>query len=148
MPPSEDALPDPMSSSQNQVQQDIGNNPGQVLGQQSGGQAINISGGTVVFQDSQGRPVRPEELNKLPKVPPLLPYLPDRTEQEYELGKAIQNLMVRPRQQPLLCIVHGDEQQSHDQFLDRLQKVSLPRLLQLNLKTTSIRDYHLKWPAS
>ncbi|MEO1622243.1 MAG: hypothetical protein AAFU53_14585, partial [Cyanobacteria bacterium J06632_3] len=68
--------------------------------------------------------------------------------QEFELGQAIQVLKRQSAQQPLLCIVHGDEWQSHDKFLERLRKVSLPRLLRLNLRQTAIKEYHLKWPAS
>ncbi len=135
-------------SPKNQVQQDIGSNPGQTLGQMSGGRAINISGGQVSFIDSQGNNPSQATLTNKREIPSLLPYLPNRTDQEFELAQAIQKLMGQSPYCPLVCLVHGDELQSHDKFLERLRKVSLPRLLKLNLKQTAIKEYHLKWPAS
>ncbi|MEN8443963.1 MAG: hypothetical protein ABG776_03000 [Cyanobacteria bacterium J06555_13] len=132
----------------NQVNQEIGHNPGQALGHMSGGQAINISGGSVFFQDSQGNSLDPKTLSKRREIPSLLPYLPDRTDQEFELSQAIQMLKDTPSRQPLVCLIHGDEWQSHDKFLERLRKVSLPRLLRLDAKEIAIKEYHLQWPAS
>lgn len=142
MPQSPDPLPD------NQAQQDIGSNLGQALGQMSGGQAINISGGQVSFVDSQGNSSSQEALSKKREIPSLLAYLPNRTDQEFELGKTIQKLTGQSPRRPLLCLVHGDELQSHDKFLERLRKVSLPRLLRLDLQQTAVKEYHLQWPAS
>ena len=132
---------------ENQAQQDIGGSQNQAVGQMSGGQAINISGGSVYFQDSQGRSLEPAMKQKR-EIPSLLPYLLDRTDQEFELGQAIQVMQAQSARHPLLCVVHGDEWQSHDKFLERLRKVSLPRLMRLNLQQTAIKEYHLQWPAS
>lgn len=79
----------------------------------------------------------PSDLPKR-KIPSLLPYLVNRIEQEYELGRVI----VRNSPSPLICIIHGDEFQSHDKFLERLHKVSLPRFL----GEESIKKYHLPSP--
>ncbi|PNJ91567.1 hypothetical protein CEP14_13710 [Cylindrospermopsis raciborskii C04] len=76
----------------------------------------------------------PSDLPKR-KIPSLLPYLVNRIEQEYELGRVI----VRNSPSPLICIIHGDEFQSHDKFLERLHKVSLPRFL----GEESIKKYRL-----
>jgi hypothetical protein len=76
-------------------------------------------------------------------IPTLLPYLCDRSTQEFELEEA---LAARPRNRPLLAIVHGDEYQSHEMFFERLQKVSLPRLLDLG-DLAAVTTYFLRWPA-
>mgnify|MGYP001794153822 CR=1 FL=1 len=138
--------------SENQIQQEIGRNQGQAIGQMYGGQAVDagvfISGGSVVFQNSQDGSLPQALLNVRREIPSLLPYLPNRTAQEFELGQAIQNLFIKTIRQPLVCVVHGDEFQSHDKFLERLRKVSLPRLLKLDLRQTAIKEYHLGWPSS
>ena len=104
--------------SENQIQQEIGRNQGQAIGQMYGGQAVDagvfISGGSVVFQNSQDGSLPQALLNVRREIPSLLPYLPNRTAQEFELGQAIQNLFIKTIRQPLVCVVHGDEFQSHD----------------------------------
>jgi hypothetical protein len=59
-------------------------------------------------------------------IPPLLPYLPDRGEQERYLGKAIQRHA--NKQQPLLCVVHGNHYERGDKFLERLKQDYLPKV--------------------
>jgi len=81
------------------------------------------------------------------EMPSLLPYLPNRAEQEFELNNALQKLLQRASSCPLVCIVHGDELQCHDKFLERLTKVSLPRLLRLNPHQTVIKAFPLNWPS-
>jgi hypothetical protein len=76
------------------------------------------------------------------KIPPLLPYLVNRSQQEYELEKRIKKLIEKTPLSPLICIIHGDEFQSHDKFLERLHKVSLPKCL----GQESIKQYHLPCP--
>ncbi|MBW8873858.1 MAG: DUF4062 domain-containing protein [Acidobacteria bacterium] len=83
------------------------------------------------------------ELGSGRPIPNLLPYLCDRSTQEFELEEA---LAARPRNRPLLAVVHGDEYQSHEMFFERLQKVSLPRLLDLGDQAT-VTSYFLRWPA-
>ena len=148
----QDSFPEKISASENQIQQDIGRNQGQAFGQMYGGQAVDagvfISGGSVVFQNSQGGGLPQALMNGERAVPSLLPYLPNRTDQEFELGRAVQKLMTQTPRRPLVCIVHGDEFQSHDKFLERLRKVSLPRLLRLDLRQTAVKEYHLGWPSS
>lgn len=148
MHPSPESSPEQSSKPTNQAQQDIGNNQGQTFGQMSGGNANNISGSNVYFVDSKGIALDQKGLSAKPVIPSLLPYLPDRTDQEYTLSLAIQKWQSRSKRQPLICLIHGDELQSHDKFLERLRKVSLPRLLNIDLKQTAIKEYHLQWPAS
>src|SRR6476661_1030226 len=70
-----------------------------------------------------------------------LPYLCDCSEQELKLTEAIGR---RRLGKPFVCIVHGDELQSHDDFLFRLQKRILPDLLGLN--EIGIQGYRVPWP--
>jgi hypothetical protein len=67
------------------------------------------------------------------EIPPLLPYLPDRGEQE----DAIEDALSHDAPHPLLCIVHGDQYQSHDQLLRRLKEDTLPSRLQLEVAVTA-----------
>lgn len=76
------------------------------------------------------------------KIPDLLPYLVNRSQQEYELEKALKNFIQKASISPVICIVHGDEFQSHDKFLERLHEVSLPKLL----AQESIKTHHLPSP--
>ena len=148
----QDSLPEQNKKTENEIQQDIARNQGQAIGQMYGGQAVDagifISGGSIVFQNSEGSSLPQSLLNVQREIPSLLPYLPNRTDQEFELGQAIQILFAKTPRQPLVCIVHGDEFQSHDKFLERLCMVSLPRLLRLDPYRTAIKEYHLGWPSS
>ena len=77
-------------------------------------------------------------------VPTLLPYLCDRSAQEDRLDSALQKHKKGPLlQRPLICIVHGNEQESHDKFKERLLRQTFPRCLEIDLE---IQDYLLKWP--
>jgi inactive STAND len=81
------------------------------------------------------------------KIPALLPYLLNRSEQKDELEKALQNYLKKPSFSPLVCIIHGNQFQSHDRFLERLKKLSLPEWIGLDPSQTSIKDCILCWPA-
>ncbi|MBF0464528.1 MAG: caspase family protein [Nitrospirae bacterium] len=52
----------------------------------------------------------------------LLPYMPDRDKQEGKIERAIRNIQKSDSKHPLLCVTHGDEQQSHDKFVERLEE--------------------------
>jgi iSTAND domain-containing protein/TIR domain-containing protein len=70
--------------------------------------------------------------------PPPPPYLCDRIEQEEELRAALhQHRRVKP-QRPMVCLVHGNENEAHSEFLCRLQSRKLPKFL--NLDKLSVRD--------
>lgn len=113
----------------------------------SGGYALNVSGGTVNISSPAQDASLPQQRPNAQQIPSLLPYLPDRIEQEGELADAIQRSRAQAGR-PLVCVVHGDEGQSHDKFLERLREVSLLRLLQPDQKPAPVKAYHLKWPAS
>jgi inactive STAND len=63
--------------------------------------------------------------------PDPLPYLLDRSEQEEALIKAVHRHRELKPQRPLVCFVHGDEFEYHAAFVDRLEIISLPRILEL-----------------
>lgn len=68
----------------------------------------------------------------------LLPYLVNRGIQESQLRKAIVNH--HDKQLPLLCFIHGNNNQSSDKFIERLEKHFLPTFEPQN---TSVKRYFL-----
>ena len=89
---------------------------------------------------------RSQEIRESRSIPPLLPYLCDRSEQEYHLAQALQKLNQQPHR-PLVCIIHGDDFQSHDMFLERLKQVSLPKLIYPDAEEVAVTDYLLSYPS-
>jgi hypothetical protein len=82
-----------------------------------------------------------------PAIPEILPYLCDRSDQEFALSAAIERFGANP-EHPLVCIIHGEETEAHDKFLERLQKLIIPRLLPAQSERAAIQLYHLEWPPS
>lgn len=82
-----------------------------------------------------------------PEIPRLLSYMSDRSEQEIELEYALKYHRENKSRRPFLCFIHGDENECHDMFLERLKLISLPKLLKLEPECISIKDYLLQWPA-
>jgi hypothetical protein len=65
-----------------------------------------------------------------PPVPDLLPYLCNRATQEALLRRAVQQWRARGlAKRPLVCVVHGGDDESIDMFKRRLHEVTLPALL-------------------
>ncbi len=96
-----------------------------------------------------------DRLQKGRDVPPLLPYLLNRSYQKFKLGEALKILFNNSYPKPLLCIIHGDQFQCHDTFLECLIKVSLPKILKQNTNITTsdyytefIGEYELVWPST
>jgi hypothetical protein len=81
-------------------------------------------------------------------IPPLLPHLCDRSPQEEELDIALQRYKEQKPRRPFICIIHGGADECHDQFKERLQKNSLPKLLGFGNEDYSIPDFFLTWPSS
>lgn len=138
---------DKTGSLENQIHQDIGSNQGQAIGQMYGGQAVDagmfISAEHVVVRNVQGEDPSQSLLSIQRAIPLLLPYLPNRNVQEFELCQVMQTISREQLRHPLICIVHGDEYQSHDTFFQRLCEISLPRALGLGSSQSSIKKYHL-----
>jgi len=70
--------------------------------------------------------VAPQKKFKL-NVDDLRPHLPNRRPQESKLGRAIQTH--HHKQRPLLCLIHSDECQCSDRFVDRLVQYYLPKVV-------------------
>jgi inactive STAND len=149
----------PTSQSQspiNEIQQEVDRNQGQTIGQMHGSQAFSLQevreggffvAGNVIFQNTTSDTIQSASHRTGQEVPALLPYLANRNDQEFELGKAFQQFLRQSLPCPLVCIIHGDEFQSHDKFLERLQRLSIPRLIGLDLSQTVIKEYPLNWPS-
>ncbi|MDB9479053.1 hypothetical protein PN463_10545 [Dolichospermum circinale CS-537/03] len=65
-----------------------------------------------------------------------LSYLANRSSQEFELTEAIKN---RDKSRLLVCIIHGDELQSHYKFLERMRNDFLPDVLDLDQNKTTVK---------
>jgi hypothetical protein len=71
--------------------------------------------------------VAPQKKYKL-NVDDLRPHLPNRRSQESKLGRVIHTHHDKHR--PLFCLIHSDERQCSDRFVDRLAKYYLPKVVQ------------------
>lgn len=60
-------------------------------------------------------------------IPRLMPYLANRLDQELQLGKKIKNHF--DLKQPLICIIHGEENQCSDMFMERIVHESLFKII-------------------
>jgi hypothetical protein len=80
-----------------------------------------------------------------PQVPALLPYLADRSRQCDQLENGVEeHARFRPRR-PLVLLIHGDERESHETFVERLQNHTLPRLLKLRPESEPVHRLDLRW---
>lgn len=87
-----------------------------------------------------------QEIGSGMPIPELLPHLADRTEQEYELEKAVYELRARGANPLLLSIVHGDEYQCLDKFLDRLTGTFVPKISSYS-HDGAVTRFVLDWPS-
>jgi hypothetical protein len=78
------------------------------------------AGGQTIYRFGAGQ----SDGNK-PEADPLR-YIIDRNEQEEALKDAILLHRARAPKRPLVCVIHGDEAECHDNFVNRLSKISLP----------------------
>jgi hypothetical protein len=99
--------------------------------------------------DSEARSTEKRSLGIIkPKIPDLLPYLCDRVKEEEDLRTAILQIKDEMRQRPLICIIHGDQDECHNMFRKQLQKNSLLRFLKdLNPDELPIHDFQLRIPS-
>jgi hypothetical protein len=63
-----------------------------------------------------------------PEADPLR-YIIDRGEQEDALKASILSHRAHAARRPLVCVIHGDEAECHDNFVTRLERVSLPKFV-------------------
>ncbi|MBD0388271.1 MAG: hypothetical protein ICV54_17635 [Nostoc sp. C3-bin3] len=132
----------------NEIQQEIGRNSGQNIGQLDNGQALNFQNvQNIIFQRS-GLSNSQTPLSQSKKdIPHLLPYLANRKEQESQLNEVFIKFLRQDLFSHLVCIIHGDESQCHYNFLERMRKFSLRKWLDLDPEQPIIHKYHLEWPA-
>jgi hypothetical protein len=82
---------------------------------------------------------------KTREVPALLHYHCDRFDQESQIEETLRRTT---HDGPLVVIVHGDEYQCHDKFLERLSLISLPRILELDQDRASVKEYLINFPSA
>jgi hypothetical protein len=76
----------------------------------------------------------------------LLPYLCDRSEQEDALAEAVLLHRQERSARPLVCLIHGDEQECHAEYLERMQYRSLRKFFTLEARRMEVKDYWLRPP--
>jgi len=81
-----------------------------------------------------------------PPVPDILPYLCDRSVQEGDLADALSRFDAKANH-PLVCLIHGDETEAHDKFLERLQRYMIPMLRPRHSEQAGVQMYRVEWPA-
>ena len=81
--------------------------------------------GDVIFQECSSKN------GNYKRIPDYLWYLPDRAAQRKALREAIRKHEKNAKHRPLLCLVHGDEQERHLDFQDCFLKEELPRISKL-----------------
>jgi hypothetical protein len=79
-----------------------------------------------------------------PQVSDLLPYLCDRSDQKTGLKEGVREWKKASR--PFVCIIHGNDDECHYRFKERLQQVLLPALLRRRTQQGSIQDFKLDLP--
>jgi len=80
-------------------------------------------------EDESGRPFPHQAANASSPDDNPLPYLLNRSEQETELKKALLGHRALAPHRPLVCLIHGDVLECHEEFMNRLYEVSLPKFL-------------------
>jgi hypothetical protein len=93
-------------------------------------------------QEPQPEPYRGFSGSKNPRPNP---YHCDRSEQVDQIAEALNS---RTRDSPIVFIVHGDEDQCHDTFLERLRDELLPKSLALDPNLNCIQEYVIELPNS
>lgn len=78
-------------------------------------------------------------------IPVILPYMADRSRQHDQLADALRAHLKNRRRCPCVVFIHGDENEAHGEFVQKLHEVTLPKLLRLNPEDEPIRRYPLVW---
>ena len=149
--------PDTQSTySSDEIQQEIGRNEGQIIAQMSDSQALSvqkvgdgsvlINARNVTFHGNGDNIHHLQNFAYLEPPPPLLPYLANRSAQEEALEEALEYFQESAKPYPFICVVHGNEYECHDMFLERLRLVSLPPSLGFDRDEIQIKKINLCWP--
>ncbi len=79
------------------------------------------------------------------EIPELLPYMSDRSRQRDQLADALGDHRRELPRRPLAVLIHGDEREAHGAFIQRLQRVTLPRLLGLDPDNQPVHRVGVPW---
>jgi len=80
-----------------------------------------------------------------PPIPPALPYLSNRSKQRDDIEEIMTKCKNAAEGRPIVCIIHGNETECHDKFLEKMRDYLLPDLLNLETKENSIGLKRIKW---
>ena len=79
------------------------------------------------------------------EIPRLLPYQVNRKLQEERLSD-LYSKHIPQKPKPFVIVIHGDDKQAHEAFLERIREEFLPKLLKINTTDTSVKQIELPWP--
>ncbi len=79
-------------------------------------------------------------------VSPILSYLADRSPQATELELTLDECEDNLHEKPLICIIHGNELECHNKFIERLEQVMLPDVLN-SLGNMPVELNTVEWPS-
>jgi hypothetical protein len=108
-------------------------------------QLLAAAGGDSSTTQREGGPGGRSARGSRREIPALLHYHCDRDDQESQLEEA---LKCGEANAPLVCIIHGDEDQCHDKFLERLSHITLPRVHGLDQEEVPVKEYAINYPAN
>jgi hypothetical protein len=77
--------------------------------------------------------------------PPLLPFFCDRKEQRRVLARALEQPEEGDRFRPLVCVIHGNEDECHDEFVEWLRRDLFPQLPGMDGERDAVRHCDLHW---
>jgi hypothetical protein len=91
-------------------------------------------------------PIQQKPKPKQRREPPSsLVYRVNRKKQEEDLRNLYEkNNSQNPK--PMVAVIHGNDRQAHDMFLERMALEFIPELLKINLAHTPITRISLQWP--
>ena len=79
------------------------------------------------------------------EIPSLLPYLSDRSDQTDELAVALDTWKNQASRRPVVAVIHGDADEAHSMFLDRLRQRILPQLLKRGAEDPLPKRFVIEW---
>ena len=91
--------------------------------------------------------VPPPPPDARPEIPRLLPDLCNRGDQDTAFDLALRASLQQPQRRPFVFVLFGDDAERLHGFRDRLEKVRIPRVLDLGREQTSVESLTLDMPA-
>jgi hypothetical protein len=96
------------------------------------------NGGTALVREAKGSDIQMA-------ASPLVPYLVDRMQQERELHASLAEHFREHSRRPLVFLVYGRAEQAMHEYLERLEKISLPKALRRLDYTDVVKWVNLPW---